>query len=207
MSATGAAKFIGDLVAVFPVHFGPQGTDQEKAEQSARRTAWTKSLIAELQAVDDNDLVEAASEIKRTRKDRRFPTVAECLTAVDIIKRRRAMDSYSSALRLPTPTSPSVWAPKFYSLADELLATEQARRAAREGWISSFYQFVRDRGRAPEKGEEPQLRRAAEDFDSAYADCIRGGFPHAMDLAKLGGSMLRRREELRARVLGEERQP
>ncbi len=202
MSATGAAKFIGDLVAAFPVHFGPQGTEQEKSDYAAKRTAWMKSLMAELQSEDDVDLSEAASEIKRTRRDRRFPTISECLSACRLVKRQREVKSDSGTLKLhAAPTTGADYA-RSYWLADELLVTEQGRRAAREGWVLGFYHFVRDNNRAPSSADENRLRRAAELFNETHEECLRGGFVFAAALARLGDSMAARREELRSRALG-----
>lgn len=201
MSATGAAKFISDLVAVFPVHFGPTADEEDRKEHARKRTAWMQSMIAELARVDDEVLAEAASQIKRSRKDRRFPTIAECLDVCEVTKRGLEAGRRMATLDLK-PISVNAWAPKHYALAESLLDTDQARRAADGGWILSFYCFVRDNGRAPSRAEEDDLIRAAREFDKAYADCVRGGFPLSRVLASLGDSMLARREELRVRASG-----
>lgn len=187
------SQFITDLA----VHFGRK-LDTPEAED-----AWLKSMVAALRGYGASVLKEAAQRIISTRTERSFPLPAECKKVCDDIASREAL---AKGMQLLQPDAKNV--PEYsdwrFKLADDLVMCPMGKQAAREGWIGCLWAFCRKNMRMPKDHEIHQCKTDAKRFDEAYEWCLRGeGGVANHALVKLGDSMLARREELRARVLGE----
>jgi hypothetical protein len=92
-----------------------------------------------------------------------------------------------------------------FALADALINCEMGRAAARAEpcWLLALHDFCRENRRLPLDGEIPKLKRIAAEFEANYRLCVRGeAGDFSKGLEKVGASMVRRREDLRARLLG-----
>jgi hypothetical protein len=203
-----AGKFITTVMVFFPAKF----------ESDTHEEAWTDSMIRNLQGYSPDVLRRAAQKIIDTRDDkyaRRFPLPAECKQVCDdIIK----WDHLQNGPKLLPDTKPREGEYDFKArLADELIIGPMGRQAAKEGWILSLHDFIRDFGRLP-KGTEidgrttPTMKnrlsckQAAEEFNAMYDEVLRGrGGACAKALEGLGDKMVAKREKLRRTVLGDGR--
>lgn len=194
MTVSAVSKFLTEL----SLHFGKR-FDSEEAEDQ-----WLDSMERNLRVYTPSVLERACKRIVDTRKDRYFPLPAECRAACEeIVKIEKA----ESATRLDEPKHKfSGHADWQYRLADDLIMSDLGRRAARDGWILSLHDFCRNNGRLPtQEFEIKKCIDGARGFDRAYEAVLNGaGGVCAKALEGLGDTMLKRREALRARVLGRE---
>lgn len=172
-------------------------------ESPAHEEAWLKSMYVNLKSFSPYVLRQAAEEIIRTRKVRQFPLPAECReVCIEIDKKERAQQDLP-VKETDTHRFPE-WAPWRIRNADMMIATQAlAKEAAQSNWILQLHDFVRVNQRMPDQHEIRRLKEVATDFDEAYAQCVKGGWPQAATLEQLGAKMLEKRERLRAMALGD----
>lgn len=184
------SKFISDLT----VHFGL------RHERPEHETAWLVSMARELRGFDGQTLARAAEEIVRNRTDRRFPLPADCRKAC--IEARKWVDVERRVTSLPMePQSMQMKWEERVRLANDLVMCSAGRQAAQEGWIGILHARVVQDGRLPPASEFGALKRYAKEFDQAYAQCVKGGWPQAQRLEQLGRDMLANRKRLTEMVL------
>lgn len=196
MSRAAVVKFIGAVSIHFPRH------KPETEEDKSREKQWVESMIQVLGDYDEDVLQRAATRIVRSEaKDRRFPLPAACRAACEeILKLDRASQPPTIEDKAKQFAGHADWQ---YRLADDLIMCGLGRQAAREGWILSLHDFCRNNGRLPK--EQWEIRKCidgARGFDEAYEALVRNGGVLSRELIALGDSMLKRREDHRARVLG-----
>lgn len=188
-----AVSFISTLILHFPVRHDSQ--EKEKA--------WTLALVRELRGFSPDVLQGACESIIRNRKDRRFPLLAECRSAC--VEAQRWLDMEKNKGDLIKSSQPAGshldWTADRLKLATDLCMSPMGRQAAKEGWIQQLHDFARRNSRLPQPNEIGALKREAKLFDEAYAKCVKGGWPQAEELERLGALMLKRREDLVDRVL------
>ena len=188
------AKFITAL----RVHFM-----RPKAETEDDRTVekeWMRSMMRSLGGYDADVLEKAAADILANRTDRRFPLPAECKKACDEVLKWKQLAS-PKLQDQAVPNDKYEWA---YKLADDLICGPLGREAARDGWILSLHDFIRNNQRLPvEHWEITKCKTSARGFDEAYDAVLRGeGGEVSKMLEKLGDSMMAKRERYREKVLG-----
>ena len=192
MSTKAVLTFIDTVIQ----HYPPFRWDEEQEK------AWVNIMVRELGGFSEAVLERAIKEMIRTRKDRRIPIVPECLSACH--DARRWIDAEKNKAQLPMGVKPAAshdWDART-KLAMDLCKTPQGRQAAQEGWIQQLYDYCRKKGAAPTAPAEiAELKREAKLFDEAYARCVKGGWPYAAGLEKLGAKILKSREDLVDRVL------
>lgn len=184
-------KFMGLLGSVW-------GKRHESEEAEAE---WLRAWANMLKPFEPWVLEAAAQRLIETRRDRYFPTPAEVR---DLLVAIRAEDARSKP---QMKVSHADQHPDPFALADALINCEMGRQAARAEpcWLLALHDFCRANRRLPANSEIPALKRTAEDFETHYRNCVTG---QAGDFSKgleaLGATMMRRRENLRARLLGRE---
>jgi hypothetical protein len=186
-------KFLTTLKAVFPVKF----------PRPELEGAWLKAMTKALRGYTAEVLDDAATEIINTYTGKFFPKPAECIKACNEVLKWRNLAKRDSALPMggSNPFQSPDYSPERVRLADDLVRTDQGRRAAKEGWILSLHDYCRKHGKVPHPSEEPTLKKGAKEFDDAYEECVRGNFVLASTLTDLGDKMRARREELSDMVL------
>ncbi len=200
MSTKGVLKFIDDL----SVNFSFRRDWDEEREKN-----WSTLMVRELGGFNDEVLARACREIILTRGKRQneqwMPTIAECLKACRDAQFLVEGEKNEGKLRLgagPLEKKFAVWSDERRRLADQLIMTEQGKRAANEGWILGLHNYIREHGEVPRTAaQENALRTSSREFEEEYRKCLNGGFGLAKTLAELGTKMLKRREELAEMVL------
>lgn len=192
------SEAVSEFVAELSLHFSKR-FDTESAEDQ-----WLDSMRRNLRVYAPSVLQRACRRIIDTRKDRYFPLPAECKKACDEIEKLEKADN---APKLDTHAHPQKGHADWqYKLADELIQCGLGKRAAKEGWILSLHDFCRNNGRLPT--QEFEIRKCidgARGFDEAYEAVLNGrGGACAKALEGLGDSMLKKREQYRAMVLGKD---
>ena len=200
MSTKGVLKFIDDL----SVNFSFRRDWDEEREKS-----WSTLMVRELGSFNDDILSRACREIIVTRGKRQneqwMPTLAECIKACR--DAQFIVEGEKNKGRLPLGAGPlekkfAVWSEERRRLADQLVMTEQGKRAAKEGWVLGLHNYIREHGEVPRTAaQENALRVSSQEFEEEYRKCLSGGFGLAKTLAELGTKMLARREELAEMVL------
>lgn len=188
-----AVSFISALIVHFPVKFDDPHKERD----------WTLSIVRELRGFDGAVLEKAVETIVRTRKDRRFPLLAECRAAcldakrwVDTEKRSRQLAS------LAEPEAAEIWSIDRIKWADVILGSPIGKRAAKEGWISALQSFLRDLGRAPNDAEIAALKRSVKEFHTIREQLHRGmagGPGQRAVLIKWSDDIVARQKKLEAR--------
>jgi hypothetical protein len=193
--AEAVSKFLSELSIHFLKKF-----DSEEAED-----LWLDSMERNLKVYSPSVLQRACQRIIDTRKDKYFPLPSECKARCDEIEK---IDKASAPPTIEDKAKQlGDHADHRYRLADELIVSgvPVCRRAAQEGWTLSLHDFIRENMRLPTQDWE--IRKCidgAKGFDEAYEAVLNGkGGVCAKALEGLGDTMLKRREALRARVMGE----
>jgi hypothetical protein len=210
---------VAKFVSTIAVHFPPP-----KFESAAQEEEWLQSIVNALQAYDSDMLRRAAQRIINTRglrrEDKWFPVPAE------IRRVCASIAAEDNAKTIPLQFKSQDGAGWRTRDADKWIHSEMGERAAKEGWIGGLHMFIRRNGAMPDDRErKPQevmvrgaddvleirtimmtdveyLKRSAKEAELAYDDCVRGGWPDARSLARLGESMRARNDELADKVLG-----
>ncbi len=190
------ANPVTNFVSTILQHFPPYRWEE------AQEKTWMETMIRELNGCDFSDAVleKALTDMVRTRKDRRIPLVAECITAC--LEARKWLAAKEGAENLPIQQQPKSIDERT-KLADDLIMGKEGRLAAKEGWILGLHDYARKHGKLPPPSEFERLRRQARGDDEAYARVVRGDgmFVAREALEKLGAAMQKRRNELADRVL------
>ena len=192
MSTKAVSHFVGTIIQ----HFPPFRWEEEQEK------AWVDTVVRELSCFSEAVLDRAVSEMVRTRKDRKIPLVSECIQAC--LEARRWIEADASKGQLPAmrPAAGDEWSTERVKLAYDLIKSSLGKEAGRDGWILSLWGFCRINQRVPQGPETERCKRDAQEFDTAYADCVRGAAgPLSGVLEGLGAAMLAKRESLAAEVL------
>jgi hypothetical protein len=200
VSEAAVAKFIGAIAIHMPRHRAE--TDAEKATEKL----WFKDMVAMFKNYSDSVLERAATRIVRSEsKDRRFPLPAACMKACEeIIKLDRAEATPRLDDKSRAPAQMQSEYDRKYANADWLITqSPMGKQAAREGWILSLHDFIRQNDRLPvEKHEIDRCKASAKGFDEAFAKCVRGEAGMlSKSLLGLGEAMLKRRHKLEDMIL------
>lgn len=193
MSSMAIGKFLNTL----KVHFPPRLPRPELEE------AWLQSMTKVLRGYEAGVLEDAAMEIVRTRKRTDFPRPAECRSACEEVLKWRQISKREAMLPIDKIRDAPDYSPDRIALADDLIRTEQGRKAAKEGWVLSLHDYCRKHGCAPKPDDVPAIKRAANEFQEGFEMCLRGrvGWMQQKEMTELGEKMNARREELSDMVL------
>ena len=190
---------IARFIAVVALHFPRPKFNEDEAMEGA----WIASMNRALGGFSSDTIAAAASQIVSSRKPKRdgrfFPVPAECVEICTEIERFAKM----AATPLLAAPDKNEWSDERLALAFDLVKGELGMRAAREGWIAALYRFCRKQMRLPNGPEIDRCVREAAAFDRCL-EGVRHGAAGKISgsLAELGKSILARRDELSARVLG-----
>jgi hypothetical protein len=202
-------KAVADFIEALLVHY-PVRHDTEERED-----AWVNSMIGALRGFEGDLLKEVATDIIRTRKYRNFPLLSEILDKCDDIEKRREARKREAVFAPLRPAADSdLWSTERCRLAYQLIHGGMGREAAQDNpcWVLALWHFCRRNQRLPSGTEIDACKRAAREFDEAYADAVHGEAPdkdgvmrelaNGRALQNLGASMLAKREKLIAEVMG-----
>lgn len=171
----------------------------------AQKRSWSEDMVRELGGFSAEVLERAVRQIVATRRDLKTPLVSECIAACLDAKRWIEAEKRKGELPIGASFIPGAshqdWTAERLRLADDLIMGPEGRQAAREGWVVGLWDYARKHSRLPPASEFGTLRREAKEFDEAYAECVKGGWPHAQGMERLGAAMLKRREEKTQMVL------
>lgn len=187
-------KFVGAIGPFFPP---PRGSDEEQA-------TWLAAMDRKLRGMEPEVLAAAADEIIETRdpkKDGRFfPLPAECISACD--KARARLTSIDGKPLLSHGQSdPSPWATWRCELANDLIKTEMGRKAARERWIISLWNYCREHGKLPSEIEAAKIVKGVGDIADFVESLARSDDSHSRRCAEFGRTVLARQAVLCQYVL------
>lgn len=150
-----------------------------------------------------SELSSAADFIARTRKFKSWPTIGDCIEALD--DRRQKIREDNAPERSTAEPYPE-WSKRRIAEADLMLASELGRQAAREGWVLSMHDFCRNNRRLPRAHEIGKLIAAARYVDRIAAGVGIEGIadtPPGRALRRMASETIAKRERLAMRVLGE----
>lgn len=160
---------------------------------------WLDSMVSELKWYSADVLELAAKNMIRRRRNEYFPVLSECLAACADAK--QWLDAANPKMKFGGGQSASPASSDRTQLADQLVMGEMGHGAAKDGWILSLHDFIREQGRMPTPQESTRLKSEAKGFDRALDSCRDGGHPMAGSLRELGVSMVARRQTLTEMVL------
>jgi hypothetical protein len=145
------------------------------------------------------ELEAAADRIICTRKSKTWPSVADCIAAIE---EYRAEVYAANKPKAQEDDKLRAWREPAVRAADALINCEMGRKAAREGWILGLHDYCRHHGTLPSPREIAAMMQSARYVDQCAAGAIDMGTCHKQ-LAALANSMLEKRERLARQVLGE----
>jgi hypothetical protein len=184
-------KFMGLLGSVW-------GKRHESEEAEA---TWLRAWATMLKPFEPWVLEAGAQRILESRKDQYFPKpgeVRELLVAIRAEEQR-------SRPQLKVDHTDQHGDP--YALADALIRCDLGRQAAAAEpcWILALHDFCRTNRRLPTGHEINRCKQVAVDFEQRYRDCVTGNAgAFSKPLLAWAETIIRKREDLRARLLGRE---
>ncbi len=121
-------------------------------------------LAGDLAPYTEYQLELAASSIRRTRKERYFPTIREC---IDACEKMPAAPAHQAQLTAGKKTyrereldQQDEWRRR--KEAERLCRCEMGRQADREMWLTALLEFAAEHLRLPERGEIADVKDLAE---------------------------------------------
>ena len=199
------------MLAKFGLMYGSPSRDPQEA----------KAIISEYARLmvqySEPELEGAADKLIRTRKFRNWPTIAECIEALED-HRAEVYAKNAPELQIARHPYPE-WDRAAFAAADKLIQSVMGRQAAQEGWILGLHDYCRKHSKLPGPWEIGTMKEAANCVERGAA----GVFPDLppMDdaamarrqalflmpihetLKTLAGTMLTKRETLSRIALGE----
>jgi len=194
---------VSDMISDLAIQFGrPKFKGVSEAEYPRAYAEFLKVINPALRIFTGEELKKAAEILIATRKYRSFPLVYECreacIEAAKTLKAERPRLLGGDDMRAVPPD----WAPHRENIANELVMTSLGRRAAKEGWVSALWQFIRKEMRLPNDAEIKTCIADAKGVDEWTERASRGECgAQSLAVMRLGESMLKRRDELKAMVL------
>jgi hypothetical protein len=162
---------------------------------------WAKGWIRSLKSYDPWLLERAAMRIIDTRDERSHPLIPDVKKVCsEIIREERASKPGLKVDHTEQLSDP-------YSLADALIRCDLGRQAAKAEpcWILALHDFCRTNRRLPTGHEINRCKQVAIDFEQRYRDCVTGNAgAFSKPLLAWAETIIRKREDLRARLVGRE---
>lgn len=218
-SLDGIARFVTTLRVHLNVPFregiNPKEEPERHAREDAKRRAWLASINQCVRPYTDDILDRTAAAILNTRRgDRRFPLPGEIREiANEIVEndRRGPLLKQAVAEAFDGKSAPRASRARTMLVLD-LLRGAMGQQAAREMWIGSLVDYVRDEKELPPAHLVGTIKARAKEFSSLREQChagvgwpsTPGGMAMAAACAKWGDT-IEARNRLWARViLGQE---
>lgn len=166
--------------------------------------AWARSWAIAFKNTEPWLLEAATQRIVETREERKHPLISDMRRAIQELQEIERRNNPKMAVAVEQQHGDQ------FALADALINCEMGREAARAEpcWVLALHDFCRENRRLPTGGEIAKLKRVAAEFEDRYRACVRkeigsfNGVALSGPLEKLGASMIRRREQLRAKLIG-----
>ena len=128
-------------------------------------------------ATQGDVLGRAFEHVRSTRSIRTWPTVAECLKAVQVVTKETAKPHRSNV--------DLEWTDHTFARSLEMLRnSEMGHRAAREGWCLGLQDYVRENGKLPSEFKTDDIRENSRFIDRVAAGterCDNVDFRHLAD--------------------------
>jgi hypothetical protein len=175
------------MMAKLAVHYGLPDKDAKHAEKVAAEYARLMSQYS------DHELREAADLVLTRHRYRTWPSVAECISALEDYRRGVREKNAPEVAR---KTSYPEWSSERIAKADNIVNCALGRRAAAEGWVLSLHDFARKHERLPTEREIPTLIQAARFVDRFLAEKINR---YDLDLPVPPGPELQMSPEMQAK--------
>jgi hypothetical protein len=202
-------KFVSTIAAYFPA---------PKFESESREDEWLRSMSIALRDYSDDTLERATQQIINNRglrrEERWFPVPAEirkvCLEVLDEDK-RKDMFKKQVVENIDPRKAPRGSAARTKLVLD-LVRGPMGQQAAREMWIGSLVDYVRDEMQLPHTQIVGTIKAKAKAFDELRGQCHAGvGWPSTPMGLGLAGACAKMADTIEARnqiwarvVLGEE---
>lgn len=216
MNNTSNLTKVSSFVSHLALHFGAPKFDVPEQNQKMAEGQWLQTMVRSLGGYSQECLDRARDGLITGRKYRSFPLVSEIIEACN--KAQRAINEENPRLALGSKgydeSKLAPYAPERERIANELILCPMGRQAAKEGWNLSLWHFIHRNLRLPTARHEIEpLKNVITDADfhhdfgtwdgedrfSAQKRKEASDLQHA--LAKLGQSMLKKRDDLAAYIL------
>lgn len=179
------------VVRRFVTVFGEPKTDNSSA------------MVAEYErALHGNSpevLNRAVDRLLRKTKFRVWPTIGECMDAVQAAATEAK--SQSSQVRPEQPFSATYpeWSDEAFAIADRMVRCKLGKAALEQNWLLGLHEFIRKERRYPNGSEQKNIIRIARLIDRCASGQEHMGVMHE-GLKKLAVSFVERRKQLAERL-------
>lgn len=227
MSNTSNLTKVSSFVSHLALHFGAPKFDVPEQNQKMAEGQWLQTMVRSLGGYSQECLDRARDGLITGRKYRSFPLVSEIIEACN--KAQRAINEENPRLALGSKgydeSKLAPYAPERERIANELILCPMGRQAAKDGWNLSLWHFIHRNLRLPTDKwmRDPKTDQMVSEIAYCKGIITDADFHHdfgtwdgedrfsaqkrkeASDLqhalAKLGQSMLKKRDDLAAYVL------
>lgn len=169
----------------------------------SKDAAEAQAIISEyarlMNKYSDAELDAAADNIIKTRKFKSWPTIGDCIAALEDYRAKMHEENAPERKKeIPYPE----WSKERIAEADRMIRCEMGETAAREGWVLGLHDFCRNHRRLPKPNEIAKLMDGARYADLCAAGVVDMGLLHE-PLQKMAHSFLAKRERHARNVLGD----
>ena len=135
--------------------------DATKAERLA-------DITKRLQEEDEDVQVRTIKIFAEHYRRRTLPTLRDVIDVIQVAREEIRLERFNARIQASKPVPETN-----EDIADRLLRSELGQQAAREGWVSTFYDFAMKNGRIPAPNEIEDLklrgRQIAREMEQADA--------------------------------------
>jgi hypothetical protein len=175
------------MLAKLGVHYGSPDKDAAQAKKIFSEYARLMTQYS------DHELSEAADLVLKRHRYRTWPSIAECISALEDY--RRSVHE-KTAPEVARKVSYPEWSQDRIANADRLVNCGLGRRAAAEGWVLGLHDFCRNHERLPTEREIPAIIAGARFVDRFLAGAVNR---HDLDLPVPPGPALQMDAATRAK--------
>lgn len=178
------------VIKRFLTVFGPPKTDNVEAMFAEYERALARNSTEVLH--------RAVDKILRKTKFRAWPTIGECVDAVQSAAGDLNEPLKDRAERAFDEKYPE-WSTQAFDVADRMVKCALGKQALDEGWLLGLHEFCRRERRYPGPAEQRNIIRQTRVIDDCAAGQAEPGVMH-QSLQKLAQSFVVRRNELVERL-------
>ena len=181
-----------DFIAPLSIHYSV------RHENDDAKKAWREDYVDAMRGYSSEVLKEAAKRIMRKRNYSNFPLIADCLEACkSVLDDRNVGRSPDMGSHKGYPE----WSHERQRKAAQMICCELGKRAAKEGWVISLWDFCRNKDRLPQRHEIDKLIAGSRGTWQAMKE-IDDKNAMAPALRNLEQTLIKRRQKLTELVLG-----
>lgn len=144
-------------------------------------------------------LNRAVDKLLRKTKFRVWPTIGECMDAVQAAAEEVRSQSSQARPDQPFVATYPEWSDEAFAIADRMVRSKLGKAALEQDWLLGLHEFIRKERRYPNGNEQKEIIRQTRLLDRCASGQEHMGMMHE-GLKELAVSFVERRKQLTERL-------